>query len=222
MLEFNIGELAARARNLLGVRGRIPFGLDESVVGTVRLADADHAPFRQTGLEFAGSIDAQTSSAAGRYAGVGIFIDDANGQDAFVIERFKVSALNYNATTGAVAAFPTAWIAGQYFQPYPTIPAGFAAGAFLRSPEQQALVNKFGLFTPARFITSVVSAPVTLTDFGGVHRPGDENGPWTECEIPLRSGFQFLAFNNTPADGTNQARVSLSIVGRFWPSGYAP
>ena len=45
-LDFNIGELVDRLRNLLKVRGRMPLDLDGRVVPTVRVGDATRAPWR--------------------------------------------------------------------------------------------------------------------------------------------------------------------------------
>lgn len=46
MLEFNVGELTSRLRRALGVRGRMPLGLDEHVIPVALTADVSVPPWR--------------------------------------------------------------------------------------------------------------------------------------------------------------------------------
>ena len=55
MLEFNVGELASRLRRALGVRGRMPLGLDEHVIPTVHTADLAVPPWRTNPRRIQGS-----------------------------------------------------------------------------------------------------------------------------------------------------------------------
>lgn len=51
-LQFNGGEDAERARRAFGIRGRIPFQLDETVIPVVQLHNVDAPPYRQAGRRF--------------------------------------------------------------------------------------------------------------------------------------------------------------------------
>lgn len=115
-MEFNVGEFAQRVRRLMGVRGRMPFSLDETLIGTVAVADSQQSPWRTTGRSVRASI--RITPTALQFAAVAV---RNAGTRPFVIEELIVQnqsgilhtvTLGFAPSTGAFAGAPTAVVTG--------------------------------------------------------------------------------------------------------------
>lgn len=104
MLEFNIGELATRLRKALGVRGRMPLGLDEHVIPVTLSADVTIPPWRsnpvlgQSGTYEETGVIGRTAviSCAFRAIGTGVVRYKAS---CFVITGWVIQPLSYVTAT---------------------------------------------------------------------------------------------------------------------------
>lgn len=108
MLEFNVGELATRLRSALGVRGRIPLGLDEHVIPVAITADVNAPPWR-TNPVFAQASFTWAETSAGLHARIFLAWSTAtigpNRNSVFILTGFQIQPLSLTtATQAAVAA----------------------------------------------------------------------------------------------------------------------
>lgn len=108
-LEFNVGELSARVRRALGVRGRMPLDIDERAAINIGAMDVDRAPFRADGARFYVSI--VQAAVAGQNAHVAIASNNSTQQFTHVIDGAWIS----NPNAGLIEVdlgWPTALISG--------------------------------------------------------------------------------------------------------------
>jgi hypothetical protein len=126
-LQFGTGELSARLRRFLNLRGRIDLGLDESVVPIAVVTNLDQPPFRSDG--YLAHRFAIANGSAGQFAQA--WIDNRQGAGPVVCQVFNARAL--------VAAMDIQW--GMTSTPPP------AGGAVFLTGERGAKASDFILGT---------------------------------------------------------------------------
>ena len=92
-LVIQASEISDRLRRFLGVRGRVPIGLDETMVAMVLEADLSQAPYRQEGLS--GDMHVAKGAVAAEFSY--IFWGPALAACTLIVDRLIIT--NVNATT---------------------------------------------------------------------------------------------------------------------------
>lgn len=92
LLDFNVSELVTRTRAALGVRGRMPLAMEDSVAPVMSVLDVDRSPYRRNGMYYTAAVD--SAAVAGQYSWVRL----QNATDRpIMVNFFKLS--NNNAGT---------------------------------------------------------------------------------------------------------------------------
>lgn len=223
MLEFNIGELATRLRTALGVRGRIPLGLDEHVIPVTIAARVDTPPWRknpvlgQSGLyaETAVSGRTQIISLAFRSIGAGVYNYRAS---VFVLTGWCIQPLSFVTATPTVAATGNKVTA--VFDPAGTNALG--AANKLITTEREA-IDPAASLTPYELPISlrtgnVVGSPPTVGVLGVSQAGVVQPAVWTPQELLIRQGQQ-VDFWAIPASATVTSALAVQVQGLFYGLG---
>jgi hypothetical protein len=88
-LDIQTGGFAEKMRRALGVRGRMPFRLDETVIPTVEVNRLDLPPYRTDASDFATNIDITQVAAEFAFGGVKL---PASSAGAVVIDQLMVTS----------------------------------------------------------------------------------------------------------------------------------
>jgi len=216
MLEFNVGELATRLRTGLGVRGRMPLGLDEHIVGTTVTADVTGAPWRRSGLQYNGAQLFATAN-AGERAMVTLQWNRSTGPGLLVLTRAVVDDGSF--TTASGIRLNTGTIIAKYFgNPGGGIIAGTSTKPFTteRYPQQdvftgiEQLIGQFLLTGSAALSTfsvdqwAVVGASAVPTTFDGL-------------ALLLYPGSAITFQTTVTGSATVTSQIAVSILATFWP-----
>lgn len=224
MLDFQIGELATRLRALLGVRGRMPLGLDEHVIPTILTADASGPPWRRAGYGFTASA-MFTTAAVNNGATIALVPTAPSG--TFVITGYQLAALSFVTATPTVAVVDNA--AALWFSPAGAPAQVAPTGSFAISTEQYE--------TPPNFVVGAYEVPLniltgrTIGAFAAAQGDNliavdrrvalNSDGGWCPCEIVIRAAggaVSALVATTLPlASATDTARVLLNVRGNFYP-----
>ena len=191
-LPFGNGELAARARTGLDLRGRIPFALDEVLVPTVSLLELDRAPFRTDGVEWWGSNG--RTPAAGQFAQVAVTPGD--GAQA-VVDQIIISNVDPAAALFVAYLLPTLFSQSTCVSSelqLPTAPASVVANVPVDVQVADAAA--------AHSATTIPLFQVQLASNQSIVIP---------CEIELRPRYML-----TIQGGAINIDVVASFRGRLW------
>jgi len=214
MLEFNVGELATRLRSGLGVRGRIPLGLDEHVVPTVSVADVSGAPFRRSVFRISGGTTLLTGT-VGEHATLGVQWDPVRALGAtFVVDRIDVSRRDIITATGAPSA-KTGYVGVSLLEtsPTPSVIAPNVRGLITEVyPPSLAIANYLSLLStylqPAVSIAGLQTRTLAAGGVEGIHQ---------NCEFVLLPNMNLVAWSDLAADATNSSGLIFSWSGLLYP-----
>ena len=226
MLEFNVGELATRLRTALGVRGRMPLGLDEHVIPVTLTADVTGPPWRKN-PNF-GTAGAYFARSGVNSFGVLVRLDYPAGNTAgadsvFVVTGWLCQPRYYTTATGAALPFNS--VAAIFKPGGPT--AGDTAPVHypLITTERQAPVGTslVPYELPLRLTAATSSSYVPPGSQGQLwHTAAGVVQPPTfyPCEIALRPG-QCIEFWHEAqlAAATDTVAIGLSVQGLFYGLG---
>lgn len=101
MLDFNVGELVTRLRGALGVRGRMPLGLDEHVVPVVLGGNVSIPPWRRDGIRYSCAARASTAT-VGNFAQHLFHLGFSDPNLVFVVDTIVMQALDFVTASGAL------------------------------------------------------------------------------------------------------------------------
>lgn len=226
MLDFNVGELAARLRRALGVRGRMPLGLDEHVVPVTLTADVSIPPWRTNPVQGSGgNYDAVAVS--GRYAWVSLLFREPGaggtpdyGDSCFLVTGLSVQPLSFiTATPGTPAV---ANVAQGFFSPTPVLLG--TQSQYLITTERQGVplgapMAAWELPVQLRYSNGVGATGLPTSGRFGYWRSGVvQPATWQETNILLRQG-QALDFYASVASGTETSAVAVNVTGLFFGLG---
>lgn len=99
---FGSGEIAARARRLMDVRGKVSFQLDETVAPVVILGDGSRSPFRQNVRHWCARIP--VTAAVGNFSAV--FLTNSSDRDFLLKALSADSTVALEVQIGAAPAIP--------------------------------------------------------------------------------------------------------------------
>lgn len=225
MLEFNVGELATRLRKALGVRGRMPLGLDEHVVPVTIAADLSGAPWRTNPVHGEGAQNAVFGNLATSdwlIAGVEFPVTPGAENSIFVVTGYRLSPIRYTTATGAALPFNSAT---GHFRPNGKT-AGLVGGGTtnpLITTERLAPVG-----------TSLVPYQLAVRCYGGrnPNQPSADGlfsyekagnvqpAPFIPTEIALRPGQALEWVHEAQAAATTDTTgLVLSVQGLFYGLG---
>lgn len=216
MLEFNVGEVVTRLRIALGVRGRMPLGLDEVVIPTIRVEDLGRPPFRVQPVEFHGYVAVTTAAAtAGRQARVACALNAPIAGTVAVIRRYRVQVSSFVTATGALDPAMQGWDLQLYNGPTSNLVAVQVA----QTTERYAAAALNGTNTDVQMLDNAGTlAPPVLTTVaidGGNAAPGGL-APWVDCNIPLYNNLGIFAETTVISTATSQCRIALSVQGEIY------
>lgn len=215
MLEFNVGELVTRLRTSLGVRGRMPLGLDEVVIPTTLVEEVNRAPFRVQPIEFHGYWQVQTAAGlAGRGARVACYLPNTPPGVVAVIRRYRVQVSSFVSASGALDPALQGWTLFFWNGPETRVAATvacqtserYAAGFNATNCDVNMGDNNNGV--------SPVPVATTVAIDGGYCAPGGF-APWVDCNIPLYGTLGIMA-SSVDSSATGQARLALSVQGDLY------
>lgn len=227
MLEFNIGELATRLRSALGVRGRMPLGLDEHTIATILTADVSGPPWRKNPVFAQGGAIAQFS---GLSTGDAVLVRieypasaDAGANSIFIVTGWAIQPLAFVTASGAALPFNAAYAVFR-----PGGPTGGDIGGTavnLLTTERQAPVGTS--LVPYRIPVTIkgtrnpnYTAPGSLgqlyyTKAGVVQPP-----TFYPLQMALRPGQAIEIFQETQLSAaTDTVGVAVSVQGLFFGLG---
>lgn len=226
MLEFNVGELVTRLRRSLGVRGRMPLGLDEHVVPVTLAADVNCPPWRTNPVFAQAGAYVSLSGTSGNAVMVRLeYPASATGgpNSVFIVTGWTAQPFYYTTATGAALA-PNSVYA--YFRPDgPTAGDLGGSASNLITTERQAPVG--ASLVPYRI-------PVTLkgTNNPNYSPPGQagmlyysragnvQPAPFYPLQVALRPGQAIEFFHEAQLGAaTDTVGLGVSVQGLFYGLG---
>lgn len=225
MLEFNVGELVTRLRKALGVRGRMPLGLDEHVIPVTLTADVSGPPWRSNPVHGEGAVGSVHSNLASNdWVTAGIEFPQVAGAQSsiFVVTGYRIAPLRYTTATGAALPFNEC---SGYFRPNgktsglvgggqtnPLITTERLAPVGTSLVPYQLAVRCFGGRTP--------TMPSTTGQFSFEKTANVQPAPFVPTEIALRPGqaLEWVHAGQLSAL-TDTTGLVLSIQGLFYGLG---
>lgn len=226
MLEFNIGELTTRLRKALGVRGRMPLGLDEHVIPVTLTADVTGPPWR-TNPSFAQGASrlGLPATNAGDYALVRLqypatVSEMERGRSVFLVTGWMLQPNNTVIASGAAVADNEALA---IFRPSG---AGVSAGFRLTTTERHAPAGTsiVPYLIPIELVQlSVPTSPPSPVSTDGLLqwvRAGVVQPPaFVPTETLLRPGDAIEFWSTTITSATNSSGLIVTVQGLFYGLG---
>lgn len=226
MLEFNIGELASRLRSSLGVRGRIPLGLDEHVVPVTITSRIDTPPWRRNPVFGQAALSCFTTT-PGNFASITLaFSFGVSGvaNSKFVITGWSIQPLSFVTATGAAVSGNAALAR---FSPSGAIPGGSILSQYNLLTTERYTVPNGPSFVPYRIpvdIRSLDAAP------GGFAQNQEGQLQWSQSgvvqppvfvptEFMLQPGQTVNFFATHPASATDTSGIAVEVQGLFYGLG---
>jgi len=216
MLEFNVGEIATRLRGALGVRGRIPLGLDEHVVPTVEVGNVSGPPFRRQGVRASGG-NRFSFGTLNSFAGVILQYDPVRTTNAyFVVDRIDVEAQDYiNATAAPTPALnftAVSLIAGNSTPSVITPTRPLYQTEIYPPPLNSEIPYRMPLSMAEFPILSATAILASALIFGG------NNGIHIDTEIVLQPNQNLVFWSLFPSTATEVSSVVASVSGLYYPA----
>jgi hypothetical protein len=215
MLDFNVGEVAQRVRNLLTIKGRMPLGLDESIVATVLAADSTLPPWRRTPYRIYGTLSVNNTT-VGEYASAELHTFNLNVGATVVVDRVQIIGASFITASGVKLVNAGA---AMRFLPAKTTSQGTnSMYNFERYPAPSALIADFTTDWAIRVYTGNATDPMAQQGLiCTTEGPTAGDLAYFPCEIPLSSA-QALRFEATnPASAANTSRVIVNVSGLYYP-----
>lgn len=224
MLEFNVGELATRLRTALGVRGRIPLGLDEHVIPTSIVADVTVAPWRTNPVFSQGAVYCEVAT-PGDYAVVTLAFLPGTIQtkaSVFVLTGWTLQPLSFVTATGIAVANnaalarwnPTGAIAGA-----PTAPSELISTERRNVPPGPSLVP---WELPLVLYPSGTALPAAINDPGQLQytKAGSVQPPiFMPTEVLIRPGQSINFYSTHAATATETSALAVEVQGLYYGLG---
>lgn len=217
MLEFNVGELTTRLRRALGVRGRMPLGLDEHTIAAVITADVTTPPWRSNPV-FCQGASSHVVATGGNRATLALGWQDSplNLSSVFVMTGYALQPVNTVIASGAAVAVNEAY---GYWSPG----AGLLTGGrtLITTERTGSPPDAIAPYrVPLALKTGSVLGGLTGGEQVALVRSGTVQPPvWTDCQTVLRPGDQFVFSSTTAGDGTNQSSLIVTVRGLFFGLG---
>lgn len=232
MLEFNVGELATRLRAALGVRGRMPLGLDEHIIPTAAVADVTGPPWRrnpvaaQAAMQFTSAGIGNAASIHLGFPTVPNILDSLfSTTSVFVLTGYSLQPLNTVLASGAavtvnsacafltpqtVAAMPIGNSVNLVTtERYGTLSPSLSAYAIPLYLGGDTLAGG-GVPTP----TSIQAGRIAQVQAGVVQPP-----VWTPCCIALRPGDGIRFFSQHLITATEGSALAVVVEGLYYGLG---
>lgn len=224
MLEFNVGELVTRLRRALGVRGRMPLGLDEHVIPVTLTADVSVPPWRtnpvygQGGAYDSCAINARRAFIQLAFRSVAANIPQRNS--VFVLKGLSVQPMSFLTATPGTSA-PVNQVDG-FFKPLLDVAVSLAGKLVTteRSDAIGASLAPYELPIELRTANAAgISSALPTTGRIGLWRSGVvQPAVWFPSELLLRYG-QSVDFYGTAASGTETSALAVTVQGLFYGLG---
>jgi len=204
-LQFGTGELVARLRRALDIKGKVSLGIDETVVPVFNIFDATRPPFRKTGIRW--FADVLATGSAGNMGRVRIFHNTPSDQ--------LIDGLIFSVTAGGTPP------AIQFF--VGAGPAGLAGGLAARTTE---IVTLDAGGVPSRpipiqtFVDDITPTSLSQNFYSVVGDTSGEGSVILPVEIVIPAAKKDSPITNAPCitieiSATDQP-FRLSATGLFW------
>lgn len=224
MLEFNVGELATRLRSALGVRGRIPLGLDEHVVPTVLSADLSVPPWRRNPVFSSGGAF-YSRATVGHYAAIAIRFRPGplSASSRFIVTGILCQPLNFVTASGV--AVPQNRVSMIW---RPRLSGGPVSGAteFKLITTERYNVPSSASYEPWRVPVemslgfSLTAPAVDAEGVMQVYQAGAvQPATFVPCQIALGPDQAIDFISTTPTSATDTSALSVSVQGLFYGLG---
>jgi len=204
-IQFGTGELVARLRRALDVKGKVSLGVDETVVPVFNIFDATRPPFRKTGIRW--FVDRLVPGGVGVMGRIRIF---HNTQSDQLIDGFV-----FNIDAGGSPPAPR-WFVGAG-------PAGVGGGLAARTTE---IVQLDAGGVPSRpvpiqtFVDTITPTSLSQNFYSVVVDTSGEGTVILPVEIVIPAAKPGSPITNAPCITVEIAATDqpyrLSVTGLFW------
>jgi hypothetical protein len=212
VLDFNVGEAVTRLRNALGVRGRMPLGLDEHVVPTVTTADVTTPPWRRDGIRYIAAQRASTVT-VGNFGQILFHLGFSDPNIVFVVDTIVLQALDFVIASGAL--LPNARAVGNLAAVRQNSIVSTSVYTAEKYPGP-ATTAELLLNAGFRFTDSATDPSIPVGRFVDLTGPGPLVLP---CQLPI-SGTMELQFGSTnAATAANASALAVVVSGLVYGVG---